>query len=161
MREIRGFFDTSTMSGAREPRPQRDDPSTPPPRPVYETYAHTNADGSNRNDASAPSAGTAFVNAFSKKNAGRIEKSSPPKFRPRPRKRLRNGSVTTKSGCNKGWPCACGNQDSRIRAVINALYNARKFSVPLMTTNSCAEHHGRSTRSDGLKIERETTHDLV
>merc|ERR1711939_254823 len=114
-------------------------PQTPPPRPVYETYAHINADGSTRNDASAPSAGTAFVKAFSKKNAGRIEKSRPPKFRPRPLNKLRNGSVTTKSGCSSGCPCACGNHESKMRAVINALYKAKKFSVPLMTTNSCVE----------------------
>ena len=100
--KIRGFFNTSTMASKGATR--ADKPPRRRRRDQLAHIAHINADGSTRNDASAPSAGTAFVKAFSKKNAGRIEKSRPPKFRPRPLNRLRNGSVTTKSGCNKGWP---------------------------------------------------------
>lgn len=60
-------------------------------------------------DMSAPRAGTALPRAERRKNAGRMLRSRPKIGGMRPRKRLRNGSVTMKIGCRSGWPCAWGN----------------------------------------------------
>lgn len=69
----------------------------------------TGADYWMRWDMSAPRAGTALPRAERRKNAGRMLRSRPKIGGMRPRKRLRNGSVTMKIGCRSGWPCAWGN----------------------------------------------------